>query len=112
MEADANRGRQRIHAHCWVDWNRQGIWRDRRFIALPFRTFRMLAYMVQHSERVVTQNELSAIGWGEARTIWDLQAHIHRIRTAIESDPHHPRWLVTRRGGGYLLHTDHASHHG
>ncbi len=37
--------------------------------------------MVQHFERVVTPDELSAIGWGQAGTIWDLQAHIHRIRT-------------------------------
>lgn len=99
-------GRQRIHDHCWIDWDRQGVWRFRQFIPLPPRTFRILAYLVTQANRVVTLDELCQVGWNESRTVWDLQPHIHRIRVAIETQPHRPRWLVTRRAGGYLLRMD------
>ncbi len=111
VKEEETHGRQRIHAECWIDWDQQGVWRHRHFIPLPPRTFKILAYFVRHANQVVTQNELFAIGWGEPRSRWDLQDHLHRIRAVIESDPHHPRWLVTRRGGGYLLHVDALSHH-
>lgn len=106
MEAHANHGRQRIHANCWVDWNRQGIWRDRHFVPLPPRTFRILSHLIHHAGRMVTQTELLAVGWDEARSPWDLYAQIHRLRQTIEPNPTHPKWLVTRRGAGYLLYMD------
>lgn len=104
-------GRQQIHAGCWIDWDQQGVWQHRHFIPLPFRTFQILSYLAEHSEHVVSQAALFSVGWGESRTLWDLQIHIHRIRMAIESDLHHPQWLVTRRDGGYVLHLEKASKH-
>lgn len=106
---EEHHGRQRIHDHCWIDWDQQGVWRFRQFIALPPRTFRILAYLVTQANRVVTLEELWRVGWGESRTVWDLQPHIHRIREAIEAQPHRPRWLITRRAGGYLLRIEQHS---
>ncbi len=103
---DLPQGSQRIHAGCWVDWDQQGIWRDQQFVPLPWRTFRLLACLVQHANQVVPQTLLFTVGWNQTRSRWDLQAHIHRIRLAIEPDPHHPQWLVTRHGSGYLLHLE------
>ncbi len=99
-------GRQRIHAHCWVDWDQQGIWQNQQFVPLPLRTLRLLACLMQHENQVVSHSLLFTVGWDEARSRWDLQTHIHRLRLAIELDPHHPQWLVTRHGSGYLLHRE------
>ena len=110
VREEETHGRQRIHADCWIDWDQQGIWRHRHFIPLPPRTFKILAYFVRHANQVVTQDELFAIGWGEPRSRWDLQDHIHRIRMAIEPHPHHPRWLVNRRNSGYELRLEISKH--
>ncbi len=104
-------GKQRIHADCWIDWDQQGIWRHRQFMLLPPRTFQILAHLVRHANQVVTQDTLFAVGWGESRKPWDLYAQIHHLRQVIEPDPHDPRWLVTRHGGGYLLHVESFSQH-
>ena len=39
--------------------------------------------------------------------MWQSEAtvteHIHRLRSKLEEDPAHPRWLRTVRGVGYRL---------
>lgn len=104
-------GKQRLHAGCWIDRAQQGVWQHRQFVPLPARTFAILAYLVDHANHIVTHAELFAVGWGEPRTVWDLQVHIHRIRQIIEPHPHQPRWLITRRDEGYLLHVEPLSQH-
>lgn len=94
-----------------MDWDRQGIWHHHTFYPLPARTWRILAHLLDHANQVVTQEALFRAGWGDIRNLWDLQVHIHRIREAIEPHPHHPRWLVTRRGGGYLIQVEQPSQH-
>ncbi|MCL4520436.1 MAG: helix-turn-helix domain-containing protein [Firmicutes bacterium] len=111
MREEATHGRQRLHADCWIDWDQQGIWRHRHFIPLPPRTFQILAYLVRHANQVVTPDALFVAGWGESRKPWDLYAQIHHLRQVMEPHPQHPRWLVTRRGGGYLLFVEHLERH-
>jgi DNA-binding response OmpR family regulator len=33
-----------------------------------------------------------------------IDVHVSRIRTAIEDDPKHPRFVRTIRGAGYVFH--------
>jgi DNA-binding response OmpR family regulator len=103
-------GIQRIHAGCWVDWDRKGVWRHHMFHPMPYRTWRILRYLLEHANQVIPQAELFAAGWGEPRSRWDLQDHIHRIRMVIEPHPHHPRWLVNRRNSGYELRVEISKH--
>jgi DNA-binding response OmpR family regulator len=42
----------------------------------------------------------SAEDWQSEATVTE---HIHRLRTKLEADPGHPRWLRTVRGVGYRL---------
>jgi len=104
-------GRQQIHAGCWIDWDQQGIWRHHTFYPLPHRTWRILVHLLEHANQVVVPEALFAVGWGDSlRNRWDLHDHIHRIRRAIEPDPHHPRWLINRRNSGYLLRVECSKH--
>ena len=105
-------GKQRIHAGCWIDWDREGVVHGRQFYPLPARTFRILTYLVDHHDQVVAVSTLRQVRWPEpiptaGGTFYpnaDVYPHVHRIRWAIEPDLHHPKWLVTRRDRGYLLH--------
>ncbi len=101
-------GKQRIHAGCWIDWDREGVVHGRQFYPLPARTFRILTYLVDHHDQVVAVSTLRQVGWPEpiptaGGTFYpnaDVYPHVHRIRWAIEPDLHHPKWLVTRRDRG------------
>ena len=104
-------GKQRIHAGCGVDWEPRGVWRHRHVVPLPPRPFQLLADLVHHAKQVVPQSQLFEMGWGESRRPWDLYAQIHHLRQVIVPDPQRPRWLVTRHGGGYLLHVEILSQH-
>ncbi|POB10194.1 winged helix-turn-helix domain-containing protein [Sulfobacillus sp. hq2] len=87
-----------------VDPQQQGIWRAHHFVPLPIRTYRILACCLDHPHQILPDSLLLRVGWPEdIRTPADLFPQIHRIRQAIESDPRHPRLLVTRREAGYLL---------
>lgn len=87
-----------------VDCQQQGVWRAHRFAPLPARTYRILACFLDHPHQILPESLLLHVGWPEdIRTASDLFPQIHRIRQAIELDPHHPQLLVTRREAGYLL---------
>lgn len=87
-----------------IDFHQQGVWRSKRFIPLPPRTFAILAYLTRHPNTVISNNQLLAVGWpGESRLPSDLTRHIRRIRHAIEIDGHQPRVLITRWGAGYCF---------
>jgi DNA-binding winged helix-turn-helix (wHTH) protein len=92
-----------IRRGCRVDCAMKGIWR-RRFYPLPPRAYQLLMYFVAHANSVVTEEDLIRIGWperGVSRA--NLYPYIHQLRQGIESNPRHPRWLVTHRGQGYCL---------
>lgn len=87
-----------------VDPEQQGVWRTRHFKPLPARTYRILTCFLDHPYKILSPSFLLRVGWPEdVRTSADLFPKIHRIRQAIEPDPHHPQILVTRRSAGYLL---------
>ncbi len=87
-----------------IDFAQQGVWRGKRFISLPARTFAILEFLVRHPNAVIATTQLLAVGWpGEPRVPDDLWRHVHRIREAIEVHPRQPRILVNRRGVGYCF---------
>lgn len=67
--------------------------------------YRLLAYLAQNSGRVVTQDLLLEHVWGEEYVGEShlLQVNMNRLRRKIETDPTHPRYLITKMGVGYYL---------
>jgi DNA-binding response OmpR family regulator len=64
---------------------------------------RLLEYLVEHADRVISREEL-------LKTVWDLPGSvrsrapdqfIHRLRKIFEPDPSHPRHFLTIRDAGY-----------
>lgn len=65
----------------------------------------LLAYLLKHVNQVISRRDLMAQVWetgylGDTRT---LDVHIRWLREKIEPVPCRPKWLVTRRGTGYMF---------
>jgi two-component system, OmpR family, response regulator RegX3 len=72
-------------------------------VAFPPKEFELLETLLRRKGRLLTRDYLIGEVWGadyfgDTKT---LDVHVKRIRQKIESDPHHPEFLVTVRGLGY-----------
>ena len=69
------------------------------------KEFQILRQLMMHPARVFSRDELLNKVWGEHAALEEhtLDVHIHSLRHKIESDPAHPRYVITVRGVGYKL---------
>lgn len=97
-------GLQTIRIGVQIDDDLEGVWYGMQFLTFPSRTYRILTYLMEHRDHVVAIPTLLRVGWpDEIRAAQDLYRHIHRIREIVETNPHHPQWLITRKDSGYIL---------
>jgi DNA-binding response OmpR family regulator len=88
-----------------IDFAQHLVTMGAREIELTPTEYRILAYLAQNSDRVVTQDLLLEHVWGmeyvgEGHM---LQVNINRLRRKLEPDHAHPRYILTKVGIGYLL---------
>ncbi|MDP6518682.1 MAG: response regulator transcription factor, partial [Planctomycetota bacterium] len=87
-----------------VDLGRLEVHRDGTTIALTPREADIMAYLIQHKDRVVTREDLLRDVWHylnaaiETRTV---DIHIVGLRRKVEPDPTSPTFVQTVRGKGY-----------
>jgi two-component system response regulator RegX3 len=86
-----------------LDPDRHRVWVRGEEVNLPLREFRLLEELMDHAGRVMTRAQLLDRVWGadffgDAKT---LDVHVRRLRSRIETDPAHPKRIVTVRGLGY-----------
>jgi DNA-binding response OmpR family regulator len=67
--------------------------------------FRLLCELAARPGDVFSRESLLSLVWGydyfgDGRLV---DVHVRRLRTKVEPDPSHPRWIVTVRGLGYKL---------
>ena len=74
-------------------------------LSLTHREFEVLRLLWIHRENVVTREQLLRSVWGytEVPLTRTVDQFIVRLRSKIENDPHHPRFLHTVYGDGYRL---------
>lgn len=67
--------------------------------------FDLLAALAENAGRTLTREQLMDMVRGEELEAFDrsIDVHISRIRAAIETDPKHPRRVITVRGAGYVF---------
>jgi two-component system KDP operon response regulator KdpE len=67
--------------------------------------FKLLALLVRHAGKVVTQRQLLTEVWGPgaAGSPHYLRVQMHGLRHKLEREPARPRYLVTEPGVGYRL---------
>jgi DNA-binding response OmpR family regulator len=86
-----------------VDFTKMELWRDGNPVQLTSQEFKVLKFMIQNAERVLTREELLNHVWGyrnypSTRTV---DNHILRLRQKLERDPANPLHFRTVHSSGY-----------
>lgn len=87
---------------CELDLERCELRRADSPVALRAKTFQLLAYLIEHRERVVSKDELLARVWA-GRVVADttLSSCIKSVRRALGDDGERQQAIKTVRGLGY-----------
>ncbi|MFA7266015.1 MAG: response regulator transcription factor [Candidatus Nanopelagicales bacterium] len=86
-----------------MDVDRHTVFVNGEEVKLPLKEFELLELLLRNAGRVLTRTQLIDRIWG-SNYVGDtktLDVHVKRIRSKIEPDPAHPRYLETVRGLGY-----------
>lgn len=86
----------------WVNADARQVKVNDMPVRLTALEFKLLWYLVENGDRVVSKQELFEKVW-EDRFTGDgtLNVHIRRIREAIEPEPNNPVYITTVWGDGY-----------
>ena len=74
-------------------------------VSLTSYQFDILVALAENAGRTLSREQLMDIAKGEELDAFDrsIDVHVSRIRAAIETDPKHPRRIITVRGAGYVF---------
>jgi len=78
---------------------------DERDCVMTGYQFDILVALAENAGRVLSRDQLIDLVRGTEQEAFDrsIDVHVSRIRAAIESDPKHPRRIITVRGLGYVF---------
>lgn len=88
-----------------VDFDRRSVTVAERQVALSKTEFKLLRALAEHAGMVLSHEMLLARVWGpgygqEVEFAW---VYVRRLRKKLETDPAHPRYIITVPGVGYKL---------
>jgi len=93
-----------IDAHLKIDFAHNRIILDDKPISLTPTESILLHVLLRNSGRVVENRMLIARVWPGQDVYEDtLRVHMHRLRRKLEADSHHPHYIRTERGVGYMF---------
>jgi len=86
-----------------VDFTKMELRRGGEVVQMTSQEFKVLKFMIQNAERVLTREELLNQVWGyrnypSTRTV---DNHILRLRQKLEADPGNPQYFRTVHSAGY-----------
>ena len=80
--------------------------KDGENLELTQREFELLTYLASNAGKVFSRQELMERVWNYEGYLGDVRGvdvAIRRLREKVEDDPAQPRYIITRRGVGYLF---------
>ncbi len=86
-----------------IDVDRHQVNIGGREVALTAREFDLILHFARQPGRVFSRAQLLDQVWGYGHDGYEhtVNSHINRLRTKIEADPSHPRYVLTVWGVGY-----------
>lgn len=86
-----------------IDSDRREVTLRDHPVELTAREFDLLLHFASHPGRVFTRGQLLDSVWGYGHEGYEhtVNSHINRLRAKIETDPAHPRFVLTIWGVGY-----------
>ncbi|MCZ7539576.1 MAG: response regulator transcription factor [Anaerolineae bacterium] len=100
------KGRQTALPVLQLDASTRSVQIDDRRVQLTVTEYQLLEYLCQAPLRHHSAHDLLQALWGHPSKSGDtalVRNHIRNLRRKIESDPQHPRLLVSLHGRGYLI---------
>jgi two-component system KDP operon response regulator KdpE len=88
----------------YLDLNRLILMKGTLPISLSITQFLILRCLSEHLDHPVSTEEIIRYAWGSKVQKSELHKQVNRIRKKLEPNPNKPRYLLTVRGYGYLLH--------
>jgi len=89
-----------------LDFRRYEAIKRGKLIEFTSLEFKLLHYMVNNQDQVLTRNDILEKVWGENNTVISLRtidSHITNIRKKLEDDPSNPKIILNIRGVGYKI---------
>ena len=88
-----------------IDADKLMVSRDGKHIDLTPTELRLLLFLAENMSRVLTHRQILEKIWGAeyADDVDYVKLFIYRLRRKIETDPEHPRYIISERGIGYRL---------
>lgn len=96
----------RVDDHLFVDFAHNRITVGTRDFSLTPTESILLHVLLRNAGRVVENRLLISRVWPTEDVFEDtLRVHMHRLRRKLEADSHHPHYIRTERGIGYMFTT-------
>ena len=93
-----------VDEHLSIDFAHNRIVINGKTIGLTPTESILLHVLLRNAGRVVENRMLIARVWPSEDVFEDtLRVHMHRLRRKLESDSHHPHYIRTERGVGYMF---------
>ena len=88
-----------------IDLGAKRVLRDGEELELSPTEYRLLECLVRNRGRLLSHRELLRRVWGEGyeEAVPSLHIYVHYLRQKIEPNPTVPRYIVSRKGQGYLF---------
>ena len=83
--------------------------KDGAALDLTQREFELLKYMAAQPDKVFSREALMEHVWNYEGYVGDVRAvdvAVRRLREKVEDDPANPKFILTRRGLGYLFRAE------
>ena len=88
-----------------IDHDRRQVLVDGQPVALAPTEYKLLDYLARNRGRVLSRDQILEHVWGWNEDASDnVKVYISTLRQKIEADAQHPRYVVTRRGFGYIFY--------
>ncbi len=90
-----------------IDTRAQRVWRAGRGVILTMKEYALLEYLARERGRVVGREEIAEHVWDESFDPFTnlIEVYVNRLRRKIDAGAS-VALIHTRRGAGYMLHTE------
>ncbi len=99
-------GRMMTFARITVDQERTTVFKDNRALDLTQREYDLICFLASNPGKAFSREAIMEHVWNYEGYVGDVRAvdvAVRRLREKLEDDPASPRFVVTRRGLGYLF---------
>lgn len=88
-----------------VDFKRRMLKKDKVEIDLSGRELDLLKILIENKNSVIKKEDLIDAIWNGIASDTNVYITVQKLRRKLEADPQRPEFIITKKGGGYMLKT-------